>query len=319
MDFSNKIFNYLSSNAQELNQEPQAVTLNSEQIAKNIGLVIALMVGIPLVINIILSFFKIKLTKKIQMYLYAFSCGLIIILGTIGFVGGSIEQMHQFFGEHNLTVGNVFTMIGIVIAAIATAVVIVFGVRWLVLFKNRKKQLHADCHTHDHSHDIVTYGDVDSVKGKWLAIILLSGHKFVEGLSVGLVAGKNDLYAHDQWSFIVIFAVHIIPVTIIIYLTQLNISKNRAKALGYSSLFLLVPVPFIFIGGYLAYGIQSVPLLMPYLFATAGITLTVMAFIELIPEFIDNRKMKTKQWYVSIGLLILGIAIAVILLTVHSH
>ena len=289
----------------------------------NILILLALGIGLPTLVVFFLSLFKIKINKTGQMYLYSFAAGLIIILGTVGFIGEAISHSREHFESLNQSSNalSILQIVGLVGGGSIIGVSIVFFIRWLVT--RGKHELHEHHHHHDHNEEIFNASDIDNKKLKWLPILLLLGHRCVDGITLGFMANtaSNEIAGFDNWGMIITFAIHLIPTTIIIYLIQLDIQHNkRWKALLITIGMLLIMVPFTLIGGFLIANIQdTVWWLMPLLFAISGSIMTLMSIIELIPEFIHFRNSQKKQWITSIVLLSIGIILAVILTCVHME
>ena len=287
----------------------------------NILILLALGIGIPSLFVIGLSIFKIKINKVGQMYLYSFAAGLIIILGTVGFIGESLEHIREHLHETDAL--SILQTIGLVGGGSIIGIALVFFMRWIV---TRKKELHEHHHFHDHNDQIFNATDIDNKAIKWLPILLLLGHRCVDGITLGFMAntsseGHVGIAEFNNWGMIIVFAIHLIPTSIIIYLIQLDIQKNnRFKALMVTIAMSLVMIPFTLLGGFLIANVQdTVWWLMPLLFAISGSIMTLMSIIELIPEFIHFRNSQRKQWITSIVLLSLGIILSIILICVHTH
>ena len=287
----------------------------------NILILLSLGVGLPSLVVTLLSLFKIKITKNGQMYLYSFAAGLIIILGTVGFIGEALEHSREHFSEFNAV--NILQIIGLVGGGSIIGISLVFLLRWLIT--RNKNELHEHHHFHDHNDEIFNVRDIDNKKIKWLPILLLLGHRCVDGITLGFMAntanaGHVGIAEFDNWGMIITFAVHLIPTSIIIYLMQLDIQNHkRFKALMITIGMGLLMVPFTLIGGFLIANVQeTVWWLMPLLFAISGSIMTLMSIIELIPEFIHFRNSQKKQWITSIVLLSIGIILAIILISIHT-
>lgn len=283
----------------------------------NILILLALGIGVPTLSVGVLALFKIKITKTVQMYLYSFAAGLIIILGTVGFIAEATEHSKEnFINNYNATA--ILQVIGVVGGGAIIGISSVLGIRYLITHK--QKELHEHHGLHDHNEQIFNASDIDNKKLKWLPILLLLGHRCVDGISLGFMANTPNyaIAGFENWGMIITFVLHLVPTTIIIYLLQLDIQQNRRfKAFLVTVGMLLVMVPFTFIGGFLISNIESVWWLMPLLYAISGSIMTLMSIMELIPEFIHFRNSNRKQWTISIVLLSLAIVLAIILICIH--
>lgn len=288
-------------------------------------ILIALCFGVPFLSILICSCFKIKLSDGSKMLLYAFTTGLIVILGGVGFIGEAFENLNHASEENGaMAYLGSYTVITIVkIAIIVSGAIIgvglIFFVRWLT-FKN-KKEVHKSHELHGHNDHIVNYTDIDCEDAsKKNGLILLLSHRIVDGISLGLLTkGAIEIGHFDSWGMIVTFVVHLIPTTIVVYLTQVDMYKSKGKALLHSFWMLLINLPFVLIGSFFAYGIEKIYWLMPLLFTISGTILIVLSIIEIVPEFIHNKEMQTKKWYIVILVMSLGIVLGLLLLCIHHH
>lgn len=293
----------------------------------NILILLSISIGVPTLVVGFLSLFKFQINKKIQTYLYAFTAGLIIILGTVGFIMEAITHVKEHFERINnsneLTLQNTLYMIGLIVGGSLLGILIVILSR-IIFTKISSKQgdLHHEHKEHNHHEFLYNPSDIDNKKMKWLPIFLLLGHRLVDGIVLGFMANtiNNEIAGFENWGMIIIFALHLIPTTIIIYLIQLDIqNNNRLKSFGITFLILVLMIPFTLIGGFLINSIQSVWWLMPLFYAISGSLLTLASILEIIPEFIHNRNASLKQWIWTTIWLGSGIIISILLITIHSH
>lgn len=289
---------------------------NQLNIFINILILLALSVGAPSLIVVVLSFFRIPITRKVRTYLYSFAAGIIVILGTVGFIAEAIHHCKEHFNTMNAV--NVLQVLGVAGGGVIIGILGVFLVRYLIT--RSKKELHEHHELHDHNEQIFNSSDIDNKKIKWLPIILLIGHRCIDGITLGFMATTPDygIGNFENWGMIITFVLHLIPTTIIIYLIQLDIQNgNRWKSVLITIGMLMLMIPFTLIGGFLITNIQNIWWLMPLLFAISGGVLTLMSILELIPEFIHFRNSGAKEWITSIVLFALGVILAVILICIH--
>ncbi len=288
----------------------------------NILFLLGLAIVVPGLIVLFISFFKIKFSKRLQIYLSSFTVGLILILGTVGLIAEGIHSLQEHFASlDNISYASSTDQ---TVAIAASGVIIGFGLviltKWLL--SRNKKELHENHHSHGHSEAIFNVADIDNKKIKWLPIILLALHRSVDGITLGLMANTehNDILGFENWGMLIVFIIHLIPTSIIIYLIQLDIQKNnKLKAVGYTILLSLLMIPFTFIGGYLSSIFDDAWWLMPLLFCVSGSLITLMTIMEIIPEFIHHRNCGIKEWLGIIAVIGAGILLAVILISIHSH
>lgn len=287
----------------------------------NLLFLFGLAIVVPGIFVLFISFFKFKISKKIQIYLSSFTAGLIIILGTVGLIAESIHSLQEHFGDTSTnSTSSTLQTIGIVASGVIIGVGLVILSKW-VLSKN-KHELHEHHHHHGHSEAVFNIADIDNKRIKWLPIILLALHRSVDGITLGLMANtqNNSILGFENWGMLIVFIIHLIPTSIIIYLIQLNIQKNnKFKAFGYTILMSVLMIPFTFIGGYLSSLFDHEWWLMPLLFSISGSLMTIMTIMEIIPEFIHYRNAGPKQWLGVISVIGIGVLLAVILISIHSH
>lgn len=294
----------------------------------NILILLSLAIGVPGAIVSGLSLFKLKINKNVETYLYAFTAGLIIILGTVGFISEAISHAKEhFFADGNthsaLSFIQTLELISVVGSGTLIGIAIVVLSRFLFTkLSNKQGDLHNNHFDHNHHEFLFNQSDIDNKKMKWIPILLLLGHRLVDGIVLGFMANtqNNVIAGFDNWGMIIVFVLHLIPTTIIIYLIQLDIQNNkRLKSLGITWLILFIMLPFTLIGGFLINNINSVWWLMPLFYAISGSLMTLASILEIIPEFIHNRNAGLKQWIFTTIWLGFGLTLAIILITVHSH
>lgn len=287
----------------------------------NILFLLGLAIIVPSIIVLFFTFFRFKISKKIQVYLSSFTSGLIIILGTVGLIAESVHSLQSHFETTSVSfASSTLQTIGIIASGVIIGVGLVVFTKW-ILSKN-KHELHEHHHNHGHSEAVFNAADIDNKKIKWLPIILLALHRSVDGITLGLMANTqhNDILGFENWGMLIVFIIHLIPTSIIIYLIQLDIQKNnKFKAFGYTILMSVLMTPFAFLGGYLSSLFNNQWWLMPLLFSISGSLMTVMTIMEIIPEFIHFRNAGIKQWLGIISVIGIGILLAVVLISVHTH
>lgn len=288
------------------------------EIFVNSLILISLVIIIPVFSILITMLFKIKMTPNKRMLLYSFASGLIIILGTVGFFGEAIESLGHHFNNVN-NIENTLTKIGILIGGAIIGFGAIIGSRYISL--RSKYDIHKKHEFHNHNDHITNYADIDNKHAhKKNAIYLLLSHRIIDGITLGLLASNaSGVASFSSWGMIIAFVVHLIPTTIIVFLTQIDIYESKWKALLRSFIMILVTIPFTIVAAYLASIIQSQFWIMPFLYSISGTTMILLSIIEIIPEFIHNKEMKTKKWYITILFLFLGIILGILLMCIHTH
>lgn len=293
----------------------------------NILILLALAIFIPTIAVGIIALFKIQINKNSQTYLYAFTAGLILILGTVGFIAEAITHAKEHFSadEHHVTLGALQTLqiLGVIVGGSLIGILIVILSRYIFTkLSSKKGDFHSNHSNHNHAEFLYNVSDIDNKKIKWIPILLLMGHRTVDGIVLGFMANGTSQIVGDfsNWGMIIVFVLHLVPTSIIIYLIQLDIQNGkRFKAFLITIVILLLMIPFTFIGGFLISGIQSQWWLMPILYSVSGSLMTLAGILEIIPEFIHNRNASLKQWMVTTAWLGAGIILSIILITIHSH
>lgn len=296
----------------------------------NILILSALAIGVPALSVAVLSLFKIKINKNIQTYLYAFTAGLIIILGTVGFLAEAIAHAKENFivddharhSHSELAALETLQVVAVVASGAIIGILILILSRYIfTVWSGKKGDFHDEHHSHNHADFLFNASDIDNKKIKWLPILLLLCHRIVDGIVLGFMATSSSGIAQfNNWGMITVFVLHLVPTSIIIYLIQLDIQQGkRFKSFLISVAILVLMIPFTFIGGFLINSIESIWWLMPLLYSISGSLMTLAGILEIIPEFIHYRNAPLKQWIYTTSWLGAGITLATLLITVHSH
>ncbi|MDE5651556.1 MAG: ZIP family metal transporter [Ureaplasma sp.] len=305
----------------------------------NILILLSMAIGAPALVISLLAIFNIKIKKEWKVYLYAFTAGLLIILGTVGFINEAIMHSKENFvndlaGEHTheaLSVINTLQIIGVVAGGAIIGTTITILSRYIFTKIVHKKTnaglekglcIHESHMSHNHNDFIFNESDIDNRKQKWLPVLLLCAHRLIDGIALGFMAntGTNTIAGFENWGMIIIFIVHLIPTTLVIYLIQLDVQNNRRwKALFISILLLFIMIPFTILGGFLINNIQSIWWLMPLFYSISGTLMTLGGILEVIPEFIHMRNAKISEWIWIVVWLSSAIILSIVLLLIHSH
>lgn len=304
----------------------------------NILILLSMAIGIPALSISFLAIFNIKIKKEWKVYLYAFTAGLLIILGTVGFINEAIMHAKENFANEtivhsheSLSVVDTLQIIGVVAggAIIGTAIVILSRYFFTRIVQKRTNNglekdicIHESHTSHNHNDFIFNESDIDNKKQKWLPVFLLCAHRLIDGIALGFMAntGTNAIAGFENWGMIIIFVIHLVPTTLVIYLIQLDVQNNRRwKALFISILLLMIMIPFTILGGFLINNIQAIWWLMPLFYAISGTLMTLGGILEVIPEFIHMRNAKISEWIWIVVWLSAAIILSIILLLIHSH
>ncbi|WP_255565845.1 hypothetical protein [Mycoplasma sp. E35C] len=296
----------------------------------NLLIYVLILLAVPTVLIFALNFIKPKLNPTQQLYLYAFSSALLICIGTIGLLFESIEGANLYIETPEiLNVDPAYKSlikIGILVGGSIIGLTIVIGFRFLYI--HFTKQDHCN-HSHDHSlHIMNEHEDYEhkikqhkpNVKAAWLVIILLLSHRTIDGFVLG---GTVSLLTLDpskiNVGFIVSFNIHILIEVIIIHYRQIQFGERKYKAALHNFYTTILIVPIMFIGAYVNQWLRSIGWLIPLVNASGGVIITFMAIIELVPEFIHNKQLKTAAWYKVLISFALGLVVGIFILSFHQH
>ena len=148
----------------------------------------------------------------------------------------------------------------------------------------------------------------------------LLSHKIVAGLSLAMtVYGSSQLWAFENLGMIIILIVHMIPESIMIFHKANEILKSKTKALLLTLGLQFVIVVFMIIGIFIFNAISNVTWVMPFLYAIAGSSMMFVSVFDLVPEFIHNKNMTKRQWYMTISVFSLGLLFGVAMCLLHTH
>lgn len=292
-------------------------------IATNSIIIGLLVIVFPILIVILLSFFKFKFSKKISLYLYAFATGLIMMLGVFGFLREAYVMVNNHFSNAVDYVSITLTIV-IIVSGCIFGLIISFLIRYLVVKTNSKG--HGKDHQstfikdgYEHNENIFNLNDIKN-KEKWIPLFLIIFHKLIDGLSLGfLISTSTTIFGFaSNFGLIIGFIIHIIPTTIILYYIQIEMKTSKVKAILNIFYMSIAIIPFIFMGGYFGDAIKSIYWVLPFLYSFSGTIMVFIAIVELIPEYIHNRIMDNKCWYLSTTYLSIGLVLGIILTLIRT-
>lgn len=295
----------------------------------NLLIYILILLTVPSLFILLLSFIKPKLKPTSNFYLYAFSSAIFVLLGTVGLIGESLEHGREFIGKlesKNLLKVNEAVEAGLAIgmtvggALIGLTVVILFR----FLFIKKFGEIHHTHGMHGHNDHITNVHDIDAktIKAAWLVIFLILSHRMIDGFILGATTYRFTVHSSNDGlsiGFIITFNLHILVEAVIIYYRQIQYGQKRWKAVMYNFLTTLVIVPIMFLGAYINPYLQELGWFLPVVNASGGAIITFVGIIEIVPEFIHFKNMQSKEWYKVIIAFALGIIVALILLSFHTH
>ncbi|UVD81507.1 hypothetical protein NV226_02100 [Mycoplasma iguanae] len=306
----------------------QANDFGNENLAIFVNFLIysAFLLVVPIVIIFLISFIKPRIKENSNIYLYAFSAAMLIIIGTLGFFKESYEKTEKFIHQneslrnfaHKNTWNEQFLVMAIVAGGTIIGLTTIFIVRWIFV-KFFGKEVHKKHDEHGHHDHMVNFSDIDSPKAAWLAILLLLSHRTIDGFVLGATISKLSRGENINLGLIITFNLHIIIEVLIVHYRQVQYGQTIKKSVIYNLLTILLLLPIMLVSSFLNKYIEQVGWLIPVINASGGAILTFVAIIELVPEFIHLRNGTQRKWYITLFWFASGIVFAVILLSFHSH
>lgn len=295
----------------------------------NLLIYILILLSVPLISMGIISIFKIKVTNKKSIYLYAFSTGMFLIIGAVGFMKEGYILLEQWFHDNSEAGGLKFT--GGNLALEQTYIALIVGISSLIgltivilgrfLLTRKSKELHKDHNEHDHSEHFVSFSDIDNPKEAWTAILMLLSHRLIDGLVLGLSVYQltNNGVNKGNLALIITFNIHLLLEVVIVYYRQIQYGEKKSKAILFNFITLILIIPIMFLGAFIGKFLNKVGWLIPSLEILGGAIIVFMAIIELVPEFIHYRNENRKVIYTTLIVFSLSIVLTLILLSFHTH
>ncbi len=291
-------------------------------LLQNLSIISLIVMGIPMLLFLILVFSKKKISENTNIYLYAFSTGMLVVLATFGLMGESLHELEGFFKKNpNMTHTNeILTEIGIIGGGAVLGLILAVCLKTVVFKIQKTKTFSHDGHS-DSKCCVVNIEELIHKNGKIASIFIISTHKFIDGISLGVLANSaTTLFAFENLGTIILFLLHDLPIFIIIFYIQKSLNMPNKKIFWYSLLLSFITVPFIFIGGFLGNWLEdSLPLFMPFIESMIGAILLFTTLMEIVPEFIHNHHLCSKHWYITVAWLSFGMILSIVLNLIHVH
>lgn len=297
-------------------------------ILVNLLIYILILLSIPLVFMGIISLFKVKVTSKKSIYLYAFSTGMFLMIGAAGFIKEGYVLLEQWFHDSSTTGGLKYTggkpAIEQSYIALIVGLSALIGLGTVILGRfllTRKKELHKDHKEHDHSEHFVSFNDIDNPKEAWTAILMLLSHRLIDGLVLGLSVYQLTTNGVNKanLALIITFNIHLLLEVVIVYYRQIQYGEKKSKAILFNFITLILIIPIMFLGAFIGKFLNKVGWLIPSLEILGGSIIVFMAIVELVPEFIHYRNENKKVIYTTLIVFALSIILTLILLSFHTH
>ncbi len=287
-----------------------------------ISIISLCVIGIPILFGLLLPTLKPKISKTTSKYLYAFSSGFFLIMATVLFIGESKTHLQEHFKQviHNDVGAKAIT--GALIAGIVLGgLLISLGVKYLFGRNHGHKNHQQENHEH-HDHDDIVFNINDyNPKSKAFAIFFLLSHRLPDGLIIGLLCSQiaREGISPTNIIFLVSFIIHVIPEELIIYYRQIEMGITRKKAMLNSLIATTIIIPLIIVGAIIGWFSLENELAIHIVQLIAASFLLFISIIEFVPEFLHDIKDNGKNWYITILIFIVGIAIGLFVLCFHDH
>ncbi|ENY68484.1 Hypothetical protein, predicted transmembrane protein [Metamycoplasma auris 15026] len=294
----------------------------------NLVVYISIIVALPLVMLGIFALFKNKPNQSKNgnglVYMYSFSTGMFLMIGTFGFMREGYEIAKVFTHSYlNFSeIGRTAVLSAIMGVSCLIGLAIAIGGRYIFI-KASKTDPHKEHIEHSHSDHLISFKDIDNPKAAWLAIIMLLSHRIVDGFFIGYAVFRI-WYANNTFSssivLLITFTIHILIEMAIVYFRQIQYGEKKSKAILYNFLTFLLIIPFIFIGAYSGIVISTnLSWIQSALLTMGGAIIVFTSVFELVPEFIHIRNKDLKTLYITLSVFALSIAFTIILLSFHTH
>lgn len=295
----------------------------------NSALLSLLVVLVPMILVLLLFTIKKNLSENFTVYLYAFSSGLLIMLSTVGLIAESSSDLHEIFHNNPMfsslnSTNESLIMVGLIGGGVLIGLVLATTIK-ICIFKKGNKNYKKSLHNHhdDQKCCVVNLDELVKKHGKFSSMMIISSHKFIDGISLGLLASASDgLFQFENIWIILLFIIHDLPITIIIFFTQKVNNVKKSKILLYVFILNIITVPFVFVGAFSGNALNdnsNLSLIIPFLEAFAGGILLFTTLMEIVPEFIHNHHLCSKHWYITVVWLCCGIILSLIFSLIHSH
>ncbi|AYK04629.1 ZIP family metal transporter [Metamycoplasma hominis] len=291
----------------------------------NLIIYILILLGVPSLVLGVISIFKLKITDKKNIYIYAFATGMFLMIGTVGFFKESFDWSNSYLhGLRAYSETNIPWIQAAIIGLSALLGLILVILGRFIFVKYLKTDVHADHDKHNHSDHLFSIKDFDNPRAAWGAILMLMSHRIIDGLFLGYnvytLTSIGGTYKANI-PLIITFNIHILLEILVVYYRQIQYGEKKSKAILYNFLTFLLIIPFMLIGGLLGQYIEhsKVFWIIPSFLALGGGIITFMSIFELVPEFIHVRNQSPKVLYTSFALFSLGLVLTIVILCFHTH
>ncbi|MGZ9428367.1 hypothetical protein [Mycoplasma sp. 1012] len=293
----------------------------------NLLIYISILLIVPITMVLLIAKLKPTIKRSSNIYLYALSAGMLIIIGTVGFLREGFDTIeHKIHHQDELKdflSKSVYNEQLLTLAIIGSGAIIgigtIFIVRYIFVRFFGVSDVHKDHNEHGHSDHIINFSDIDNPKSAWLAILLLLSHRTIDGFILGATVSRISVGEDINVGLIVTFNIHIVIEILIVYYRQVQYGQTIKKAVIYNLLTTLLLIPIMTIGAFINRHLQTIWWLLPIINASGGSILTFVVVIELVPEFIHLRNGSKKEWYWSLIFFAIGIIGTLMMLSFHSH
>ncbi|MCF0217931.1 MAG: hypothetical protein HUJ42_02695 [Malacoplasma sp.] len=292
-------------------------------LAVNLIIFAFILLAVPSFLVFLISLVKPKIKEKSCLYLYAFSSAVFIIVGAVGLISEGISSGREFL-EAKVTTNLLMEwqssglLVLIVGAGAVCGLTVAITFRYFFVKKVGEVHKHHDFHGHDDH--ILNIKEIDNPKAAWLVIFLILSHRTIDGfIWGGTISELSQQGGTINLGLVIAFNVHIFVEVLIVYYRQVQNGEKRWKAVLNNFYTLLAIIPIMFIGAYVHKYLNFIGWFLPLTNVAGGVIVTFVGVIELVPEFLHHRDLKTKEWYLLIIVFAIGIVLSIVLLTFHEH
>ncbi|VEU59702.1 ZIP family metal transporter [Mesomycoplasma neurolyticum] len=296
-------------------------------ISLNLIIYIFILLTFPALLALIVAFVKPKIKKTTNIYLYAFSSGILLMIATTGLLKEAFEESEKFahtflelrnIDPHANPVYEQLIQAGLVTGGSVLGVAVFFAIRYLFVkrFQIEKHKNHEEHGHHDH---IFNFNDIDNPKAAWLAILLLLSHRTIDGFILGATVARMSEGKELNYGLVITFNIHIAIEILIVHYRQIQYGQTIKKTVIYNILTIALIIPIMIVGSFLNKFLRETGWILPFVNSFGGSILAFAVIIELVPEFIHLRNSEQKEWYLALLFFGIGILLTLMLLAFHTH
>ncbi|WGI36952.1 hypothetical protein [Mesomycoplasma lagogenitalium] len=268
---------------------------------------------IPMCLFFLIIIIKPKIKNTSNIYLYAISSGMLLIVATVGFLKDSYFDLEFVIHKNQLFTNNSsleqFIIMIIVASGSLFGIILMFLIRFIYLkfILNKKSNLQKN-------NDQITKN-----KSSVLTVLLFGCYKIISGFILGTIIANVSVNKSMNISLLITFNFLLLVELLIIYYRQIQYKQSKQRAIIYNLSIVSLFILSMFIGAFLNSIINSGWWLIPLIKSTAGTILVFVVITEFIYEFIHLRNKSKKEWYLTLIFLALAMIITLLLLSFNLY